>query len=237
MSFPEPPPVERPDPDDTTPLAGPADALDSHRPSAAGHPGGRRGVVAAGMAVLALVAAGGTGAVLARGGADDPTALAASTSSSSASPSTGDNGKRFDHRGLRGGPGMLGLAGAVHGELVVPDGSGGYRTLVVQRGTATEVGADAITVKSEDGFTKTYMVPADAGVGALREGLSSIETGANVVVMADKDGSTLTATHVMNLDTVGRGMGGFGRGLGDHGPGGRKAPAPSTDAQGSLFGI
>lgn len=241
MSFPEPPPASRPA-DDSTDLFGPPDALDSHDGP---RPSGRRGVVTAALAVLGLAAAGVTGVALARDGGGGQAALAAATSSPSASPSAGtdDDTGGVERHGFRGGPGLLGMGGAIHGELVVPDGNGGYQTVVVQRGTASKVGSDTITVKSDDGFTQTYDVPADTGVGALREGLGSIKTGANVVVMAEKKGGSLTATHVMDLDSIGaRGGFGFrhgGDGDGD-GPGlppGAPAPSPSGSAEGSAYGV
>jgi hypothetical protein len=239
VSFPEPPPASRPAADDTTVLFGPPEALDSHTATGAS---GRRGVVTVAVAVLALAAAGLTGAALARGGGGEQAALAASTSSPSASPSAGTDG-RVERHGFRGGPGLLGMGGAIHGELVVPDGDGGYRTVVVQRGTASKVGSDTITVTSDDGFTQTYDVPAGTGVGALREGLGSIKSGANVVVMAEKKGGSLTATHVMDLDSLGAGGFGFGHGDGDgdgDGPGtppGAQSHAPSGSAEGSAYGV
>jgi hypothetical protein len=238
VSFPEPPPASRPAADDTTVLFGPPEGLDSHDDGP--RPSGRRGAVTAGLAVLALAAAGLTGAALARSGGEEQAALAAATSSPSASPSTGTDG-RIERHGFRGGPGMLGMAGAIHGELVVPDGNGGYQTVVVQRGTASKVGSDTITVKSDDGYTQTYDVPADTGVGALREGLDSIKDGANVVVMAEKKGGSYTATHVMDLDSIADRMGGFGFGHGGDGDGpgmppGAPAPSPSGSAEGSAYG-
>jgi hypothetical protein len=215
-------------------LFGPPEALDSH---AAPRASTRRGVVTAALAVLGLAAAGVTGAALAHDGGEQA-ALAAS--SPSASPSAGTDG-RIERHGFRGGPGLLGMAGAIHGELVVPDGNGGFQTVVVQRGTASKVGSDTLTVKSDDGYTQTYDVPADTGVGALREGLGSIKSGANVVVLAEKKGGSLTATHVMDLDSFGAG-GGFGfhhDGDGD-GPGmppGAPAPSPSGSAEGSAYGV
>ena len=139
---------------------------------------------------------------------------------------------------------MLGSpGGAMHGELVVPDGNGGYRTVVVQRGTASKVGSDTITVKSEDGFTQTYDVTADTGVGAIREGLGSIKSGADVVVMAEQKGSSLTATHVMDLDSIGA-RGGFGfhhRGDGDGDGPTACRPVPRSRrpaaAEGSSYGV
>ncbi len=235
MSFSEPPPASRPDADDTTVLFGPPEALDSHaEPRATA----RRGVVTATLALLGLAAAGVTGAALAHDGGGEEAALAASTSSPSASPSAGTDG-RIERHGFRGGPGMLGMAGAIHGELVVPDGNGGFQTVVVQRGTASKVGSDSITVKSDDGYTQTYDVPADTGVGALREGLGSIKSGANVVVLAEKKGGSLTATHVMDLDSFGAG-GAFGFHHDGDGPGlppGAPAPSPSGSAEGSAYGV
>jgi len=209
----------------------------------------RRGVVTAAVVVLALGAAGAAGAALARsGGSDQPSfSSAAATSSPSAS---GDDGQRLGPRGkvlkhfMRGGPGMLGgglmgLAGALHGELVVPDGNGGYKTVVVQRGKTTSVSDTSITVKSDDGFTQTYAVGSAAGVGAQRDGLASIKNGANVVVTGEKKGGSVTADHVIDLDSFT--AGGFGRfgGPGDgHGPGApQPAPTGTAGSSDSSFGV
>lgn len=245
MSFPEPPP--RPDDEPTQvlgatgPAFGPAEALDS-RPDAART---RRTVVTAALAVLGLAAAGVVGAALVRGGDDQNAALAAAsstpTASSSADPDGDGDGHRGFHRGGRfGGPGLMGLAGALHGELVVPDGNGGYRTVVVQRGKATAVGSGSITVQSEDNYTRTYDVPAGTGVNARRDGLGSITTGAAVVVMADKKGSSYTATQVIDLDQLGRGLPGLEGGMRLRGgpgllpgPDETPVPAPSGSTEGS----
>ncbi len=162
------------------------DSLDSdHHPR-----GSRRGLVTALIAVLALVAAGVTGAALAGGGgrAGDEAALAASSSSSTATPAPG--GKAFKR-----GPGMLRGRGHLlgHGRcparvLVVPDGSGGYRTVVMQRGAATKVSDTSITVRSDDGFEQTYAITADTAVGAGRQGVNGIAKGADVAVMAREEG-------------------------------------------------
>jgi hypothetical protein len=207
----------------------------------------RRGVVTAAVVVLALGAAGAAGAALARnGGSDQPSfSSAAATSSPSAS---GGEGQRVGPKALkhfmRGGPGMLGgglmgLAGALHGELVVPDGNGGYKTVVVQRGKTTSVSDTSITVKSDDGFTQTYAVGSAAGVGAQREGLASIKNGANVVVTGEKKGGSVTADHVIDMDSFT--AGGFGRfgGPGDgDGPGApQPAPTGTAGSSNSSFGV
>jgi hypothetical protein len=91
---------------------------------------------------------------------------------------------------------MLGAGGPVHGEFVVPNGSGGFRTVVVQRGEVTAVSATQITVLSKDKFTATYAVTADTMVNAARDGISTIKKGATVNVAATKSGDKLTAVHI-----------------------------------------
>ena len=50
---------------------------------------------------------------------------------------------------------------ALHGELVVADGKGGFSTLLTQIGRVTAISPTAITVRSEDAFTQTYeLLPA-----------------------------------------------------------------------------
>jgi len=229
-------PIEPIDPTETL------DSLDSDH-----HPwGSRRGLVTAVIAVLALVAAGVTGAVLAGAGgaAGNDAALAASGGSSSATATPTPGGKAFKHGlGMMRGRGhLLGMGGALHGSFVVPDGSGGYRTLVMQRGAATKVSDTSITVHSKDGFEQTYAITADTGVGADRQGVSGIAKGADVVVMGAKKGSGVTALHVADLAQLGHLFGG----LGGIGPGGMRmdggpdddAPAPTAtgSAQGSAYG-
>ena len=217
------------------------DSLDSdHRPR-----GSRRGLVTALIAVLALVAAGVTGAVLAGAGgaAGNDAALAASGGTSSATATPAPGSKAFKHGlgKLRGRGHLLGMGGALHGSFVVPDGSGGYRTLMMQRGAATKVSDTSITVRSEDGFEQTYAITADTGVGADRQGVSGIAKGADVAVMGEKKGSTVTALHVADLAQLGHlfGPGGIGPGgmRMDGGPD-DDAPTPTAtgNAQGSAYG-
>jgi hypothetical protein len=216
----------------------PLDSLDSdHHPR-----GSRRGLVTALIAVLALVAAGVTGAALAGGGGGDEAALAASSGTSTATPAPG--GKAFK-RGpgmLRGRGHLLGMGGALHGSFVVPDGSGGYRTVVMQLGAATKVSDTSITVRSDDGFEQTYAITGDTAVGADRQGVNGIAKGADVAVMGEKKGSGVTALHVADLAQFGGH--GFG-GPGGIGPGGMRmdgpdgdapAPTPTGSAEGSAYG-
>jgi hypothetical protein len=129
------------------------------------------------------------------------------------------------------------MGGALHGSFVVPDGSGGYRTLMMQRGAATQVSDTSITVRSEDGFEQTYAITADTAVGADRQGVNGIAKGADVAVMGEKKGSGVTALNVGDLSALGL----HGIGPGGIGPGGMRMDGPDDDAPaptatGSAFG-
>jgi hypothetical protein len=152
----------------------------------------------AAAAVVAVLAAGATGVALA-----DDTPTSTVSPSPSASPSAhakGDGARpnlpKRDRPGGRHGLGKLAGRGALHGEFVVPDGNGGFRTMVVQRGEVTAVSKTEITVVSEDKFSATYTVTADTLVNAARDGITTIEKGAKVSVAATKVGDKATAVHI-----------------------------------------
>ncbi|MET9021557.1 hypothetical protein ABZV93_16360 [Actinopolymorpha sp. NPDC004070] len=120
------------------------------------------------------------------------------------------------------GPGELGMAGrALHGEFVVAKPGGGYQTVAAQRGTAQSVSSTAVTVKSTDGYTHTYVVDAKTRVNALREGIGSIKQGQQVAVVAKVSGNTSTAVRVVDL--ADRGTGKQWRQ-----PGQKQAPGPKS---------
>jgi hypothetical protein len=52
---------------------------------------------------------------------------------------------------------------SLHGEFVVPDGAGGYTTELTQTGTLTAVSPTSITVRSEDGYSQTYVITERTG--------------------------------------------------------------------------
>lgn len=219
---------------------GPVDAIDSDSTRRPG--GGRRGALTAGLVVLALVLAGLVGGVLARSGGPDRVALAAG--SSTATPSAGPDTKLkgWRHGPMMGGRGGPGFRGALHGTFVVPDGSGGYRTMVMQRGKATAVSSTSITVTSVDGFVQTYAVTSTTVVASDRNGIAGITKNAVVAVMGEqKQGSSdVTALHVADLaafagDGRGPGLGGMMRG----GPGDDDGDGPTaapTTTSGTSFG-
>jgi len=119
------------------------------------------------------------------------------TPSPSASPSTraepGKPGKGMGHG--PGGPGQFfGQGGALHGEFVVKKDGGGYQTVATQRGEVTAVSKDSITLKSEDGYSRTYTLTADTLVNAARDGIGDVKTGNTVVITALVADGKATAT-------------------------------------------
>jgi len=86
--------------------------------------------------------------------------------------------------------------GALHGEFVTSNGSGGYATTLVQNGEVTAISDTSITAKSADGFTKTYAIDADTVK-------SAVETGDQVMVVATTSGDTATAESISEGDVMG----------------------------------
>jgi hypothetical protein len=205
-------------------------------------PRGRRigtGVVIAAVGIAALGVAGATYAA-----ASDPSPSSSGSSSDGPQqvPGLGGGDKDGDHDGpgdRQGPPGGSGRDGhgprggfgaALHGTFVVPDKDGtGYQTVQMQHGVVTAVSATSISVKSEDGFTATYVVDADTKVN--RDGaIADITVDADVLVQGLVDGSTVTAKRIVDTAAFGKG---FGHGDRDgDGPGRPDSPsgAPSASA-------
>jgi hypothetical protein len=120
----------------------------------------------------------------------------------------------------------LGMGGAVHGEFVVPDGQGKYVTVATQQGDVTAVDQSSVTVKSADGYSKTYAINGNTRVNAGSEGAGSVKTGDSVMVMATVSGQTATADSVFDLTRPNwPAWGGKGRW---HRGGGENGQTPST---------
>jgi hypothetical protein len=94
---------------------------------------------------------------------------------------------------------------ALHGEFTTrhPDGEG-FRTHAVQTGEVTAVSKSSITVKSEDGFTRTYAVNEDTLVNAGRDGIDSVKTGDSVHVRALMEGDAARAIQVSDITNLQR---------------------------------
>ncbi|GAA1004803.1 hypothetical protein Aple_080070 [Acrocarpospora pleiomorpha] len=91
------------------------------------------------------------------------------------------------------------MFGAVHGEFVVPKEGGGFQTVSTQNGTVTAVDQASVTVRSEDGFSRTYTIADTTRVNGGREGIDSIEVNDQVTVLATVEAGKATATMVINM--------------------------------------
>jgi hypothetical protein len=132
-------------------------------------------------------------------------AYAAADPSSGPSPSPSQSakagpGKPYGHLGggFRFGP-LGGPGGALHGEFVVPKPGGGYQTVDTQHGKVTAVSKDSITVRSEDGYSRSYAVTSDTMVNANRDGISAVKNGDDVAVTATVSGNKATASDIVDL--------------------------------------
>jgi hypothetical protein len=105
------------------------------------------------------------------------------------------------------GPGLLGGPfGAVHGTVVVPKSGGGYQTITFQNGKVTAVSSTSITLRSADGYSRTYQVTSSTMVNAQRDGIGSIKDGNQVMVDATISGSTATAARIIDLSLLQQGF-------------------------------
>jgi hypothetical protein len=183
----------------------------------------RRPYILAGVAVVALL--GGAGAALAATTSSGPsTASSVAAGTPSPSPTPSGPSRRGFHRFGPGGFGFAGgLFGALHGQLVVTKPGGGYQTVDVQNGQVTAVSSTSITLKSADGFTKSYTVTGSTLVDAQRAGIGSVKVGHQATVLATVSGAAVTATSINDLTLLQQGHAGFGYGQGTSGGGG-----PST---------
>ena len=176
----------------------------------------RRSRVGTGVAVAAIAigALGVAGTAYAASSTPSPSPTTGTEGPSTTTPARPGNGPS-DHdggmpggMGRHGGPGGMGpgvgmgMGGGIHGSFVTPKQGGGYQTVESQRGTVTGVSTTSITVKSEDGFTATYVVTADTVVHATRDGIASVKTGDEVSVTAIKGTSDSTAVMIMDRTGV-----------------------------------
>jgi hypothetical protein len=123
--------------------------------------------------------------------------------------------------GHHGGPGM----GGIHGEFVTAAPGGGYQTIATQRGEVTAVSATSVTVKSEDGYSRTYVVGDNTSVNAGNEGIGDVKTGDVVHVMAVVANGKANAVELRDATETGRIRGRYA----PRPPAPGTAPSASTD--------
>jgi hypothetical protein len=130
-----------------------------------------------------------------------------STPSPSPSPSQGQSDQGKSNAQGKANGGRIGALErrALHGELVVPqrgqrrNQSSTVQTMVVdtQRGeiTAIDKNAKTVTVKSVDGFTRTYVVTSDTTIRSKgqQESFTDLEVGERAMVLAEQEGSKYVA--------------------------------------------
>jgi hypothetical protein len=162
-----------------------------------------RPLILAGVAVTALLAGAGVAMAATSGSPASGTAAASPAGAAVATPSPSAR-PAYPHQGRPGGFG-IGFGspfGAVHGQFVVPKSGGGYQTIDTQRGSVIAVSATSITVKSADGFSKTYQVVSSTNVDARRNGIAAVKTGHQVMVTATDSGGTATATSILDFNLL-----------------------------------
>jgi hypothetical protein len=162
-----------------------------------------RPLILAGVAVAALLAGAGV-AMAATSGSPASGAAAASPAGGTAAMPSPSAWPASPHQGRPGGFGFAfgGPFGAVHGQFVVPKSGGGYQTIDTQRGSVTAVSTSSITVRSADGFTRTYQVSSSTNVDAQRDGIGSVKTGHQVAVTATNSGGTATAVSILDFSLL-----------------------------------
>jgi hypothetical protein len=152
-------------------------------------------MIVTGVSTVALACGIGAGLAYA-----DPSSPTPTTPTATASPTPGARPKHHDHvQGPRMKPFAL-LRRALHGEVTLAGEE--HRVVVFQRGPVEKVSDTSLTVKSEDGYTATYVVDAKTVVRKDRDNatIAEVKAGDRVLVVADKDGSTLKAFRIRVLD-------------------------------------
>ncbi len=117
-------------------------------------------------------------------------------------------GHGHGHGGLFGGK-LFGLGGfgrgGLHGEFTIrkPDGNG-FQTVAVQTGEVTAVSPSSITVKSEDGFSRTYSVDENTVVGSGRDGIGTVKTGDTVRIAGVVEDGKAKAAGILDSTSLGK---------------------------------
>jgi len=139
---------------------------------------GLRGTLAA-VGVATVIAGAGGAAIYAATGSESH------VMGTHGGPGGGPGGPR-PHGGTGSGPFD---ASALHGELVMSDGTGGFTTVLSQTGTITAIDATSVSARSADGYTQTYVIPAAATAPPFG-------VGEQVTIRATRTGAEATVTTI-----------------------------------------
>ncbi len=125
--------------------------------------------IAAAVGVAAVIAAFGGAAIYAATEGSSHSFGAPHQAVGPGGGKPGGPGGPGGQHGAIGGPSPAAVGStSLHGEFVVPDGSGGYSTVLTQTGTVTAISPTSITVRSEDGYSQTYVIPGTEATRARR---------------------------------------------------------------------
>ena len=160
-------------------------------------------IIVAGASTVALAGGIGAGLAYADTPSDEPSAspTTSTTSNPADTPTAKPDGKPDQNAARRGIVRRHLFARALHGEVTLAGKE--HRVIVFQRGEVRQVSGTSVTVKSNDGFTKTYALTDNTKVRENREEakVSDIGTSDRVLVVAEKDDSTLNARRVIVRDS------------------------------------
>jgi hypothetical protein len=152
-------------------------------------------IIVVGVSTVALACGIGAGIASADPASPSPTPTASASPTPTAQPRHPDRRQRPKFRRFA----RL-AARALHGEVTLAGEQ--HRVVAFQRGPVEKVSDTSLTVKSEDGYTATYVVSADTVV--RRDGdkvkIADVKAGDHVRVVANKEGSTLKAFRLRVLD-------------------------------------
>jgi hypothetical protein len=170
----------------------------------------KKGLLVGGVAVV-VAAAAGAGAYAAGNGAAADTGNGQGPGAGGQVGQNGQGGFGGSGGGTNAGPGGLGMGtgglnAAIHSEYVVLQ-NGSYATMAGQLGTVTDISASSMTVKSEDGFTRSYAIGSDvvveegmrqrgSGTSGTTLSLADVKSGSSVRVTALKESDKYTAQSI-----------------------------------------
>lgn len=108
------------------------------------------------------------------------------------------------HKRFGFGPGFGFDPGGIHSEVTFENPEGKYQTTATQLGKVVSVSPTAITLESDDGYKRTYVVSEDTVVTAGRDGIGNLEKGDSVHLTARVEGSEARAVQIFDGATMKR---------------------------------
>ena len=167
--------------------------------------------LAVAVGTTAFLGLAGAGVAFAVGGSGTPVpSLSSATSSTTQPKSPPQRPKKVG--GALGRFGMgLGGGRVLHGEYTVDEG-GTYKTIMIQTGKVTAKAADgsSFTVQSVDSTSESYVVQPSTIVNSQAGGISTVAVTDTVYVQALVQGSSHTATRIIDITKIGSSRKGFG---------------------------